>query len=164
MSIEIGSITTDEIIKLYPKILKELKKRGIIKTKNLIGELGEYLAIKHYNQNPKFPNLSLAEATTKNIDAGSRDGERYSIKSVSGTSTGVFHGLEKPDSTKSDKQIFEYVIIVIFDDNYELDSILEINWEQFLEIKKWHTTMQAWNIPINTSLKKMSKNIFLRES
>ncbi len=159
MSIDIESLTIDEIIKLYPKILKELKKRGVIKTKNLIGELGEYLAIQHYTENPKFPNLALAETTTKNIDAVSRDGERYSIKSVSSTSTGVFHGLEQPNSEKQDKQIFEYVIIVIFDKDYQLDSILEINWEQFLEIKKWHSTMQAWNIPINAALKKMAKNI-----
>ena len=142
MTIDLENLSTDEIIQLYPEILKILKKRGVIKTKNLIGELGEYLAIKQYTKDPKLPNLSLAETTTKNIDAVSRNGERYSIKSASGSSTGVFHGLEKPDSTKPDKQI------------------LEINWEQFLEIKKWHSTMQAWNVSINSTLRNMAKNIF----
>ena len=159
MTIDLENLSTDEIIQLYPEILKILKKRGVIKTKNLIGELGEYLAIKQYTKDPKLPNLSLAETTTKNIDAVSRNGERYSIKSASGSSTGVFHGLEKPDSTKQDKQIFEYAIIVIFDKDYQLESILEINWEQFLEIKKWHSTMQAWNVSINSTLRNMAKNI-----
>ena len=58
-------LTTEEIIQLYPKILKELKKRGIIKTKNLIGEIGAYLAIKNYTKNPKLSNLKLVKTTTK---------------------------------------------------------------------------------------------------
>ena len=46
---DISKLSTDEIISLYPKILKELKSREIITTNNLIGELGEYLAIQNYN-------------------------------------------------------------------------------------------------------------------
>ena len=71
----------------------------------------------------------------------------------------MFHGLEQPNSKIHDEQMFEYVLIVIFDNNYQLDSILEINWKQFLEIKQWHSTMQAWNIPINSTLRNMAKNI-----
>ena len=159
MSIDMEDLTTEEIIQLYPKILKELKKRGIIKTKNLIGEIGAYLAIKNYAKNPKLPNLKLIKTTTKKIDAISSNGDRYSIKTVSGKVTGVFHGLEQPNSKIHDEQMFEYVLIVIFDNDYHLDSILELDWKQFLEIKQWHSTMQAWNIPINSTLRNMAKNI-----
>jgi len=159
MPIDMDDLTTEEIIQLYPKILKELKKRGIIKTKNLIGEIGAYLAIKNYAKNPKLPNLKLVKNPTKKIDAVSSSGDRYSIKTVSGNVTGVFRGLEHPNSKKQDKPMFEYVLIVIFDNDYQLDNILEINWKQFLEIKKWHSGMDGWNIPINLTLRNMAKNI-----
>ena len=159
MRIDMEDLTTEETIQLYPKILKELKKRGIIKTKNLIGEIGAYLAIKNYAKNPKLPNLKLVKTTTKKIDAVSSSGDRYSIKTVSGKVTGVFHGLEQPNSKKQDEPMFEYVLIVIFDNDYQLDSILEIDWKQFLEIKKWHSGMDGWNIPINSTLRNMAKNI-----
>ena len=159
MSVDIEKLSTEEIIKLYPKILKELKNRNVIQSKNLIGEIGEFLAISYYNKNPNLPNLKRADASTKNIDAISRDGERYSIKSTSTSLTGTFWGLEPPGSEKNDKQKFEYVVIVRFDNDYALESIVEINWDQFLEIKRWHSRMNAWNIPVNASLMKMAKKI-----
>ena len=48
-----------ELIELYPKILNELKDREIIRTNNLIGELGEYTAFITYKENPKLPKLQL---------------------------------------------------------------------------------------------------------
>ena len=160
MDIDLESLSTDEIVGLYPKIISELKKRDVIQSKNLIGEIGEYLAISHYNKNPNFPNLKRADVSTKNIDAISREGERYSIKSTSSSSTGTFWGLEPPNSEKKDKQKFEYAIIVIFDEDYNLKKILEIDWEQFLQIKRWHSRMNAWNIPINSELSKIARTVF----
>ena len=61
----------------------ELKDRGVLRTKNIVGELGEYFAIDYYNSNPQLPSLSIAPITVKNIDALSRNGEIYSIKTVS---------------------------------------------------------------------------------
>ncbi len=37
-------LENDELISLYPKLLKELKRREIIRKNNLIGELGEFIA------------------------------------------------------------------------------------------------------------------------
>lgn len=45
-----------------------------------------------------MPNLQAAPAGTQNIDAISRNGERYSVKSSSGNLTGVFYGLNDPNS------------------------------------------------------------------
>ena len=55
--------------------------------------MGEYLAIENYNKIANLPTLQKATASTQNIDAISNKGERYSIKSTSGTATGVFHSL-----------------------------------------------------------------------
>ena len=159
MSVDIEKLSTEEIIKLYPKILKVLKNRNVIQSKNLIGEIGEFLAISYYNKDPNLPNLKRADASTKNIDAISRDGERYSIKSTSTGLTGTFWGLEPLGSEKKDKQRFEYVVIVRFDNDYALESIVEINWNQFLEMKRWHSRMNAWNIPVNASLIQIARKI-----
>lgn len=37
---------TKEIIQLYSRAIQELKRRKVIRTNNVVGELGEYLAIE----------------------------------------------------------------------------------------------------------------------
>jgi hypothetical protein len=66
--------TDTELIALYPALLTELKRRKIIRTNNLIGELGEYLAFSAYQKDPKLPKLQLNLKSTKNIDAVSQKG------------------------------------------------------------------------------------------
>ena len=48
----------------------------------------------------------------------------------------------------------------MLDKNFELDKIVEINWEQFLRFKRWHKTMRAWNISINKDLIDEGKIIY----
>ena len=86
-------LDNDELISLYPKLLKELKRREIIRTNNLIGELGEFIAVREYKKNSQLPQLQLNLKSTKNVDAISIKGERYAIKSTSGKGTGVFASL-----------------------------------------------------------------------
>ena len=73
-------LENDELISLYPKLLKELKRRKIIRTNNLIGELGEFIAASEYKKNSLLPQLQLNLKSTKNVDAISIKGERYAIK------------------------------------------------------------------------------------
>lgn len=161
MDFNLEEMSTEEIIQLHSYSKKVLKKRGIIRTNNsIIGDLGEYLAIKYYNETPNLPNLREAEVGTKNIDAISRNGERYSIKSMTINKTGSFRGLEPIDSEKQDEQIFEYVILCRFDDNYELLEILELDWNTFIENKKWHTRNQAWYLNVTKKLKNECKIIY----
>jgi len=75
----------------------------VSRTKNLLGDLGEYLAIEHFNNTAGMFNLQAATTGTQNIDAISRNGDRYSIKATTGNLTGVFYGLEPPDSDIPDK-------------------------------------------------------------
>ena len=134
-----------------------LTKRDVLRTKNFVGDIGEFLAIEGYNKNPNVPNLKRADVGTVGYDAISLDGKRYQIKSASGGTTGVFHGVD--ESAEEGEQIFEYAVVVRFDDDYASASILEINWNQFLEIKRWHSVMRAWNIPVNNKLIQMAKEI-----
>jgi len=145
-------LSTTNLIQQYSEIINELKERGVIRTKNLIGDLGEYLAIDYYCNTAGLPKLQAAMTNTKKFDAISMDGETYSIKSITGRLTGVFYGLEPPKSKKSNDKLFDYAIIVLLNDNYALNKILELNWEIFLKHKRWHKTMTAWNLPITKSL------------
>jgi len=157
---DLEKLDTTELMNVYSKIISLLKVRGVIRTKNLIVDLGEFLAIEYFNNNSKLSNLQEAPASTQNIDAISRSGQRYSIKSTSTKTTGVFHDLETNNSTKSDKQKFEYLLIMKFDNNYEVEQIIQLNWSLFLKHKKWHKTMQAWNITITKSLLNEAEILF----
>ena len=154
---DLKKFTDEEVISLYPKILKELKYRDIIRTNNLVGDLGEYWCIKKYNEISGLPKLQDAPKSTKNIDAISVNGERYAIKSTSGSGTGVFASVPTNNDTKP---LFEYLVLVLFDKGYILKEILELNWDQFLKFRRIKPPENKWNIPITQSLKAESKIIF----
>lgn len=141
-----------ELVSAYGKWLEELKKRKLIRTNNVIGELGESIAIKIYCSTPRLPRLQAAPIGTQNIDAISSTGNRYSIKSTTGKVTGVFYGLNEPDSEEEERVKFEFVIVVIFSKEYEVKALYEIDWHTFLKHRKWHSRMRAWNLSINRAL------------
>lgn len=155
--------SVSELITIYSAILKELKSREVIRTNNLVGDLGEYLAIDFYNNQSSLPNLQAAPAGTKNIDAISREGKRYSIKSTTTSLTGVVYDLNEPDSTESENQKFEFMIVVQFSKTFELLRIIELDWELFLKYKRWHKTMRGWNINITKDLLNQS-NVLLNQT
>lgn len=153
-------LNTTKLIKVYSKIISILKDRKVIRTKNLTGDLGEFLAIEHFNKTPGLPNLQEAPAGTQNIDAISRNGERYSVKSTTNTTTGVFYGLEPIESNKLDSQKFEYVLIIKFNNDFELEKIIQLDWQLFLKFKKWHSRMNAWNLNVTKLLLEEANILF----
>jgi len=159
------SLSNIELIDSYSSIVRLLKERKIIRTKNITGEFGEYYAIEYYSNTSGLPNLQAAPPSTQNIDAISKTGKRYSIKTVSGTNktTGVFYGLNRPSTESVDDIRFEYLLIVILSDSFELDKILELTWDQFLQYKRWHTRMEAWSFPINKTIVEQANVVFQRE-
>lgn len=157
---QIEQTSTEDLVKIYSQILAELKQRQVIRTKNLIGDMGEYLVIDYYNKTPGLPKLTIAPPGTKSIDAISRDGKRYAIKSTSSTLTGVFYGLNPPESSEPNEQIFDYVIIALFGDNFNITRIVELTWLQFLKYKKWHSTMSAWNLTVTKRVLQEGKIIY----
>lgn len=159
--INLEELNNEELWLGYADIQQELKKRNLVRTNNIVGERGEFLAIETYNSISGLPNLQAAPEGTQNVDALSRKGERYSIKTISepGNTTGVFYGLgEKDDGIVPDKK-FEYVIIVQIFKDYKPKRILELNWAQFLKFKRWHSTMRAWNLSVTKLLLSEAKVI-----
>lgn len=96
---DILKLENEEVWLLFGHLIETLKKRQLIRTKNIVGERGEFLAIETYKNIAGLPNLQAAPEGTQNVDAISRKGERYSIKtmSVPGKSTSVFYGIGDRD-------------------------------------------------------------------
>ena len=157
MSINLTKLNDEELINVYPSLLNELKQRGIIRTNNLIGELGEYIAVSHYKNNPSLPDLTLAQENAMHIDAENNKKEGYSVKSTSTNITGVFSSIPLEDDGVT---YFDYLVIVVFNKDYSLKEIYELTWKQFLHYRKMKPPENKWNIRISVDLKENVKQIY----
>ncbi len=161
---DLSNCSISELVSLYSQSVKELKKRGVLRTKNVVGELGEYLVLEQYEKNPNLPNLNMVPVGTKNINAISQAGDRYSIKSTSGNVTGVIYGLQPPESSVPDKPLFEYMVICKLDSDCGLEGIYQLSWDDFLKHKKWHSRMNAWNVTLTKAMKEDAVVIYEKDS
>ena len=149
---DLSKLEKYDLIMLYGQIIDELKHRNVIRSKNVVGDIGEYLAIDYYTKTSGLPKLQFAPPSTENIDANSVKGERYSIKCTTSNTTGVFYGLNPPESDEPQRQLFEYVVIVVLNDNYQLKKIVQLDWNLFLKHKKWHSRVAAWHLIVSKKL------------
>jgi len=140
-------------------VIKELWNRGVLRSHNIVGDLGEYYAVKYYNKIKELPNLTLAPPGVKNVDALSREGEIYSIKCVTSV-TGTTGSFWDPDSIKSNKKKFEYLIIVILDEKYQVNKILQLSWDDFMKHKKFNKRMNNYNISLTQKLINKVKTVY----
>lgn len=159
---QVNNLSVAQGLKLYSYLMKMFKNKGVIRTNILVGDVGEYIAVEHYNATSSLPNLRLVEIGAKDIDAISDTNERYSIKASSRSATGIFKGLNPPDSNLPEEKKFEYAIVVLFNDDMKLRAIYEFDWQSFLEIKLWSNTHKAWYINISEKSKRKSKIIYER--
>ncbi len=157
---DLSSYSIAEVVSLYSQTIRELKKRGVLRTKNVIGELGEYFVLEYYDRDQTLPSLFAVPVGTKNINAISQNGERYNIKSTTGNVTGVIYGLESRESQEKTPPLFEYMVICKLSDDCELEGIYQLSWENVQKHKKWHSRMKAWNIAITKAMKDDSVVIY----
>jgi hypothetical protein len=146
-----------DLIENISSSIKKLREKNIIRTNNLLGDLGEFQAVEYYNNRSDLPNLTLMANSNKHFDAESESKERYSIKTTTGNGTGVIYGLEPKDSDKESKDIFDFLIVVKMNNDFTINTICEIPWHVFLEHKKWHKTMGAWNIQLTKKVIESSR-------
>ena len=152
--IDFKNISDDEIISLRTEIEKEFKRRKI---KFSAGEIGETVAVNFFNTTPGLDNLQRAPTGTKTVDALSRKGERYSIKTIKdGSKTGTIY----PDPENKNKQLFEYILLVLLDEDFKLKSLYRFSWKQFIKIRQWDKTMNAWYIPKTLKAIKLSDTLY----
>jgi len=140
---DLKKLNDEELVTLRANIETELNKRGI---SFKVGEVGEKLVISFFNSKPGLPNLLQAPVGAKNVDALSRDGERYSIKTfMKAKKTGTVY----PDEMDRDKQLFEYLVVARLDTNYQLFAIYRYPWDDFIRLRAWDRRMNAWYLPLS---------------
>ena len=146
----ISNCEVDELWSLYGLVEAELKKNGQLRTRNITAERGEQIALQTYNTIPNEPKLHLVPQGTQNVDAISRNGKRYAIK----TARLLTRALSTFQSDDFSKQRFDYLIVVILDRLYQPIQVLEAPWDVVNKYKRYHKTMGAYNI----SLTKLFRN------
>ncbi len=152
-----------ELIQIYGELLSRMREERLIRSKNVAGDLGEYIVVDYYTRTKGLPKLQFAPPSTKNIDAISVNGERYSIKCITTNTTGAFYGIEKDVDAGSIKPLFEYVVIIKLDECYRPKFILEIDWDTFFKHKHWHSRIGAYNLIVSNSLIQDGKLIFYQD-
>ena len=152
-----------ELIRIYGELLSKMREDELIRSKNVTGDLGEYIVVDYYTKTKGLPKLQFAPPSTKNIDAISVNGERYSIKCTTTKTTGAFYGINKDADIASIKPLFEYVVVIKLDKNYQPEFILELNWETFFKHKHWHSRIGAYNLVITNSLIVDGKMVYKKD-
>ena len=138
--IQFDQFSDEDLVLLRARLETEMKRRGVAYS---IGDIGETLVVKHFTKTSDLPNLQLAPTGTKNVDALSRNGDRYSMKIIrDGRKTGTIY----PDDHDPDKQLFEYLVIAKLSDDLSLQAVYEFTWQQFLKARSWDKRMSAWYI------------------
>ena len=139
-------LSIEDIVKLYSYCIDELVERNVLRTKNVTGELGEFYAQLFYKKKKNI-DLVLKPVSTEGVDAVCND-TRYAIKGITGKTTSVFYGVTED----KDNKVFDKLIIVILSDKFLPIQIVETDWEVFYELKRKHSTMDAYNISVTKEL------------
>lgn len=150
--LDLAALPNDQLLLLRAHLEREMRRRDIAFT---VGDLGEQLVIEHFNKTAGLPKLQLAPTGTKNVDALSRSGERYSIKTIwKSKKTGTVY----PDSNDTKKQLFEYLLVAQLDDDMALKAIYQVPWTVFTELRLWDKRMSAWYLSCSgVTLKKAER-------
>ncbi len=157
-AIDFKKISDEDILLLRIQLDKECKKRKI---KLTTAEIGEKRAIDFFNVTPRLDNLQRAPVGTKNVDALSRKGERYSIKTIKdGNKSGTVY----PDKDKKEKQLFEHLLLVLLNEDYALKALYRFSWKQFWKVKQWDSTMNAWYVPKTQKAFKEGECVYEQEN
>lgn len=112
----------------YGDTVKQLRSNGIVRTKNIVGEFAEYLVCKKMG-------FDLADKSQKSYDAiCPRTQEKYQIKSrwsAFGTRANYTEfGMIKNYFPETDNKTFDYLIVIIFKDNFEILEAYKIPYDK----------------------------------
>jgi hypothetical protein len=114
---EPGKLTVPELLQLNAWILGELRHRGIVRTKNLLGDYTEWLVAKTLN-------LRLSGNSTAGYDAVDDEGNRFQIKGRQPTPENPSTQLGALRSL--DKQDFDFLIGVLYDPDFTPKLVVKV--------------------------------------
>ena len=144
LNLSLSDRTDAELITIRASLDREMRSRGVAYS---VGEVGEQLAVSHFRATPSLPKLQHAPKGTKNVDALSRKGDRFSIKTIcNAKKTGTVY----PDRSDPEKQLFEFLLVVKLHEDWTLKSIHQFDWGTFVDVRSWDKRMNAWYVAISS--------------
>jgi hypothetical protein len=152
-------ISDEEIITAFATLMAAMRQRRIIRTKNVVGDLGERYAELIYRTHSQRGPITLVDTNSMDVDAKDSTGALYSIKtaSPSTTRTGAFH-LEKDH--RDDNKAFDYLIVVRVNDLLQPAGVFEFTWNSFWNAKQWNIREKAWFLPLSQKALSQGKCLF----
>jgi len=152
--IEISKLGDEVLLKLRAEVEREATRRGLLLT---VGDIGEKLAVDLFKARPDLPVLIAAPRGTKNVDALSRDGERYSIKTLyRAKKTGTIY----PDPAERERQLFEHLLVVLLSEDLQLARVVMLSWTQFCMVRSWDSRMNAWYVARSRRALDIGRQVF----
>jgi hypothetical protein len=158
------NVSDKDLILAFGRILGALRKRGIIRTKNVIGELGERYAELLFSERNDLPRLKLVATNEKDIDAKDANGKKYNIKSASKSSAKRTSAIHLEHTHKKEDKRFDFLLVVVLDDSMELSAIFQFTWKQFWKLKSWNKTQKAWGLGLTKKNLAIGNKIFPMEA
>ena len=136
-------------------ILAEKKKELTDKQKSFLSNLFDSggninLALEKAGYSKTSRSLVLKTLSDEILEAAK------TISKPTGT-TGSFWN---PESIENNEEKFSYLLIVILDKTFQVDKILELNWENFMKNKRYNKRMRNYNISVTNKLVEEFKIIF----
>lgn len=154
--VDLTTLNDLKLLALRAAVDREARSRGLNFN---VGEVGEKLVIDIFKERPDLPVLAPAPRGTKNIDAISREGNRYSIKTLQrAKKTGTIY----PDQLNNERQLFEFILIVLIHEDFTLGHIIELNWQQFCAVRSWDIRMNAWYVARSNRALSAGRQIYPR--
>lgn len=127
-----------ESVNQYSNLIRELRKREIIYSNNIKQDISRFYILKKYTSGflIDFKRFYLADKSDLNADAYIYNGIHEPVNNI------IFRNVDE-DVTKEIKNVttyenilFKYLIITKITDNFELDYLLELTWDDFFKEKK----------------------------
>ncbi len=135
---QLHRLDSTTLLRMRVQLEAEMVERGEAFS---VGDIGQAFVVAHFKATPNLPVLQPAPTGTKNVDCLSRDGDRYSVKTLwKAKKTGTVY----PDREQAERHLFEYLLLVRLGDNLGLRSITRFSWAQFVAARKWDRRMSAW--------------------
>lgn len=158
LSVSLTSMSDDALVLLRAGLDAEMRKRKIAFS---VGGVGERLVVQHFKVTSGLPKLQLAPPGTKNVDALSHRGDRYSIKTIcNAKKTGTIY----PDSEDKEKQLFEHLLIAKLGPDWALRAIYQLSWADFVKVRSWDRRMNAWYVGCSNSTLHRAIQVFPRST
>lgn len=150
---DFSKLSQVELVQIYSDSIVEMKKRKMIRSMKVTGDIGEFYIEEYFKNNYPEQELKLFyNQSTKHSDAMDKNGNKYQIKTTTTKDTGDFANI----IDVSNKH-FDFLLVCKLDQYLNLETIYQLKWNDFWEVKVSRKAQGVYKITINGEFKKGQK-------